>query len=175
MTLSSFHAAPRIGHLARTKRIIGYLAKMKHACIRFRVEQPGYSDLPIPVYDWSSSVYNDLKEILPTDAPTPLGNKVVTTHNTDASLMHDMLTGKSVTAILHFVNKTPVDWYSKKQATVETATYESVTWVFQSKTDATCLAIMSLSSTVQPYHMENYIHGISCCLSIVCERLLLQV
>ena len=39
--------------------------------------------------------------------------------------MHDMLTGKSVTAILHFVNKTPVDWYSKKQATVETATYGS--------------------------------------------------
>ena len=24
-----------------------------------------------------------------------------------------------------FVNKTPVDWYSKKQATVETATYDS--------------------------------------------------
>ena len=37
--------------------------------------------------------------------------------------------GKSSTGIftgcLHFVNKTPVDWYSKKQATVETATYGS--------------------------------------------------
>ena len=33
--------------------------------------------------------------------------------------------GKSLTGCLHFVNKTPVDWYSKKQATVETATYGS--------------------------------------------------
>ena len=39
--------------------------------------------------------------------------------------MHDVMTGKSLTGILHFVNKTPIDWYSKKQATVETATYGS--------------------------------------------------
>jgi hypothetical protein len=39
--------------------------------------------------------------------------------------MHDITSGKSVTSILHLVNKTPIDWYSKKQATVETATYGS--------------------------------------------------
>ena len=31
-----------------------------------------------------------------------------------------MLSGSSVTGILHFVNKCPIDWYSKKQGTVET-------------------------------------------------------
>ena len=36
-----------------------------------------------------------------------------------------MLTGRLVTGILHLVNKTPFDWHSKKQATVETATYGS--------------------------------------------------
>jgi hypothetical protein len=36
-----------------------------------------------------------------------------------------MLTGHSVTGILHLMNKTPIDWYSKKQATIETATYGS--------------------------------------------------
>ena len=35
------------------------------------------------------------------------------------------VTGKSATGILHLVNQTPVDWFSKKQATVETATYGS--------------------------------------------------
>ena len=40
-------------------------------------------------------------------------------------LMHDMLTGRSVTGILHFVNQTPFEWYAKKQSTVETATYGS--------------------------------------------------
>jgi len=37
--------------------------------------------------------------------------------------MHDLATGRSVTGILHLINQTPLDWYSKKQATVETATY----------------------------------------------------
>jgi hypothetical protein len=36
-----------------------------------------------------------------------------------------VLTGRSVTGILHLINGTPIDWYSKKQATVETATYGS--------------------------------------------------
>ena len=125
MSLSPYRIAPRIGHLDRAKRIVGYLAKIKHACIRFRTGAPDYSDLPIPVYDWSTSVYNNPKEVLPTDAPEPLGKTVVTTHYCDASLFHDMLTGKAVTATLHFVNQTPCDWFSKKQATVETATYGS--------------------------------------------------
>jgi hypothetical protein len=47
------------------------------------------------------------------------------THYVDADLMHDVVTGRSVTGILHMVNKTPIDWFSKKQVTVETATYGS--------------------------------------------------
>ena len=43
----------------------------------------------------------------------------------DDNLNHCLATGKTLTGCLHFVNKTPVDWYSKKQATVETATYGS--------------------------------------------------
>jgi hypothetical protein len=39
--------------------------------------------------------------------------------------MQDVTTGKSATEILHLINKTPLDWYSKKQAMVETATYGS--------------------------------------------------
>ena len=65
------------------------------------------------------------REVLPHDAPEPLGKPVVSVHYVDANLMHCMATGKSVTGILHFLNKTPIDWYSKKQATVETATYGS--------------------------------------------------
>ena len=52
--------------------------------------------------------------------PEPLGKAVVTT-TLDANLNHYLATGESLTGCLHFVNKTPVDWYSKKQATVETA------------------------------------------------------
>ncbi len=125
MTLSSFRVAPRKGHMERAKRMYGYLAKMRYACIRFRTEEPDYSDLPDFEYDWSKSVYGELNELIPKDAPEPLGKYVTLTHYVDANLMHDLATGRSVTGILHLINKTPLDWFSKKQATVETATYGS--------------------------------------------------
>jgi hypothetical protein len=43
----------------------------------------------------------------------------------DANLFHDMPSGWSVTAVLHFFNQTPIEWFSKKQATVETVMYSS--------------------------------------------------
>jgi hypothetical protein len=39
--------------------------------------------------------------------------------------MHDVTTGRYVTGILHLSNKTPIEWYSKKQAKVETVIYRS--------------------------------------------------
>ena len=76
-------------------------------------------------YNWDNTPYGDEKESLPTDAPTPLGKRVVLTHYFDANLMHDVLSGKAVTGCFHLVNKTPIMWYSKKQATSETTTYGS--------------------------------------------------
>ena len=43
----------------------------------------------------------------------------------DANLHHDIVTGRAVTGILHLLNGTLVDWYSKRQNTVEVATYGS--------------------------------------------------
>ena len=125
MTLSSFRSQPRQGHLDRAKRLHGCLCKFKDAVMRIRTDEPDYSDLPEKHYDWAHSVCGDGKELIPEDAPEPLGNFVTLTHCVDVNLCHDMLTGKSVTGALHFVNKTPIDWCSKKQATVETATHGS--------------------------------------------------
>ena len=125
MTMSSFRAAPREGHLERLKRICGYLSKFRTAVIRFRTEEPDYSDLPKHEYDWSRSVYRDSKYPQAEDAPEPKGKYVTTTTYKDANLYHDLMTGKACTAVLHFLNQTPIDWYTKKQATVETATYGS--------------------------------------------------
>ena len=83
------------------------------------------SHLPELNVDWTRSVYGDVKEEIPTDIPKPLGKEVILTTFIDANLYHDFITGRSVSAVLHFLNCTPVDWYSKRQATVETATYGS--------------------------------------------------
>ena len=81
--------------------------------------------MPPHQHDWSHTVYGEVSEVLPTDAPEPLGKSVVLTTCVDANLYHDWVTGRAVTGILHFVNQTPFEWYAKKQPMVETATYGS--------------------------------------------------
>ena len=96
---------------------------MQSYSIRFKTDQPDYSFLPGQDFDWTYSVYGDVHETLPDDMPEPLGKAIVTTTTMDANLNHFLATGKSLTGCLHCVNKPPVDWYSNKQATEETATY----------------------------------------------------
>ena len=104
-TMSRFRAAPRQGHMDRLKRIYSYAIRTKDYAIRFRTEQPDYSFLPDQDFDWTYSVYGDVHKILPDDMPEPLGEAVTTTTTMDANLNHCLAT--------------------KKQATVETATYGS--------------------------------------------------
>jgi hypothetical protein len=95
------------------------------AAIRYRTEEPDHSSCQEQVFSWAHTVYGNVKELVPEDIPKPLGKSVTLTSYVDANLFHDQITGRSVTGILHLINKTPFDWYSKRQATVETATFGS--------------------------------------------------
>jgi hypothetical protein len=159
VTMSSFRAAPRVGHLERVKRIYGYLARMSQAKVRVRTEEPDYSGLPNYEFDWSRTVYGAITEMLPDDAPEARGNWVTLSHFVDANLMHDMITGRSLTGILHLMNKTPIDWFSKKQATVEVATYGSEMVAMR-----TCIEqIVELRTTLRylgvPVRDKSYVFG----------------
>jgi len=125
MTMGRFRNAPREGHLERIKHMCGYLKKYKTGGIRFRTDMPEYGHLEEPTVDWANSVYGDVKEDIPDDMPEPKGKTVRLTCYVDANLMHDFITGRSATGILHLMNLTPIDWFSKRQDTVETATYGS--------------------------------------------------
>ena len=114
MSLSRFRAQPRKGHLDRAKRIVGYLLFLPDGAIRFRTGEPDFSALKDQEYDWTRSVYSGACEQIPHDIPKPLGEHGQTTHYVDANLHHDHATGKAVTAVLHFLNQTPIDAYSKR-------------------------------------------------------------
>ena len=114
MSLSRFRAQPRKGHLDRAKRIVGYLLFLPDGAIRFRIGEPDFSSLNDQEYDWTRSVYSGACEQIPHDIPKPLEEHVQTTHYVDANLHHDHATGKAVTAVLHFLNQTPIDAYSKR-------------------------------------------------------------
>jgi Reverse transcriptase (RNA-dependent DNA polymerase) len=125
MTMSSFCAMPHLRHMTHVKWMYGYLSKMKDSIIHIRTGEPDYSARPDQEFNWGKSVYGNVSEMLPSDAPKPLGKYITLTHYYDANLFHDIITGRSITSILHLINKTPLDWYSKKQTTIEMATYGS--------------------------------------------------
>jgi len=98
---------------------------MRHATIKIRTDAPDYSDVPVKMHAWEYSCYADAKEEIPLGAPKPKKKSVTMTSFFGANLYHDLISGKSVTGILHHFNKTPIDWYSKLQSTFETATFGS--------------------------------------------------
>jgi hypothetical protein len=126
-TLSTYRVAPRIGHMNRLKRMYGFLKRRPDGAICFRTGIPNHEATMKPVeYDWSQTVYGpNLHEELPTDMPEPKGHPVRISTYEDANLMHDLISGRSMTGILHLLNQTPIYWFSKKQGSVETATYGS--------------------------------------------------
>jgi hypothetical protein len=69
--------------------------RMKHAVIRFRTGELDYSDLPTQEYDWERSIYGNVTEDIPSDAPEPLAKFVTLTHYVNANLYHCMLTGST--------------------------------------------------------------------------------
>ena len=100
-------------------------AATKDAAIRFRTNIPDYKHLKSPEYDWSQSVYKGVEEDIPLNAPSPKGRTVRLSTFVDANLLHCRATGRSASGILHLINDTPIDWYFKKQNSVEAATYGS--------------------------------------------------
>ena len=145
-TMSSYRVAPRIGHLERLKRVYGYLKRNPSGAIRFRTRIPNHESVVTPVeYDWSSSIYGNVKEELPPDMPTPRGKAMRTSTYQDANLYHDLVTGRAMSGIIHFVNQTPIISYCKKQKTVETATYGSEFMVARHA----CEQIMDLRYTLR--------------------------
>ena len=158
-TMSRFRSAPRKGHLKRLQRIYGYVLKTKHYSTRYKTKEPDTSYLPNMKHYWSYTGYGNVQEIIPNNCPKHLGKSVATTTTLDANLLHCLATGASLTAYLHFCNQTPTDWYSKKQATVETATYGSDFVAAKTATEQ----IMDLSYTLRylgvPIKSKSHMFG----------------
>lgn len=124
MTMGGFRCQPRIGHINRLKRIFGFLKNYRSCSIKFRTEEPNYSKYKSNDRDWNY-VYGDIQEEVSNNMPKAKGKKVILTMFADANLYHDRLTGRSVTGLILMANKTPIDWFSKKQLSVKSATYNS--------------------------------------------------
>jgi Reverse transcriptase (RNA-dependent DNA polymerase) len=126
MTMSRFRVAPRVGHLELLGHIFGYLRKYPDGALRFHVDTPQHELRFTPSHaSWERSVYGEPFEEIPDNAPEPKGKAARQTLYVDANLEHCKVTGRSAMGGVFMVQGTIVGHFSRRQSTVETATYAS--------------------------------------------------
>jgi hypothetical protein len=123
--LSSHLANPREGHLEAAYNIFAYLNKQQHPPIVLDDKVIYMNEEAFVKSDWKESIYGDVKEEIPPNAPEPLGNPVTMTCFVDANHAGEHSTRRSQTGIIIYLNNAPIDWYSKRQNTVESSTFGS--------------------------------------------------
>ena len=122
--MSTHLALPREGHVQQVYHMFGYLKAKPKKTIAFDPAHPNIDESRFVKCDWHD-FYRGAKESIPGDMPEPRGN-VVTTHCfVDADHAGNKVTRRSQSGILLFVNRAVVQWYSKRQNTVETSTFGS--------------------------------------------------
>ena len=122
-SLSRFSSKPREGHLSRAIRILGYLKKYPSRGYKIDPREPpinGEFDRIVPDF---GNQYSDFEEEKDPKLPKAIMKELPITIYTDSNHGHDQVTGKSITGIIVLVGRTPVHWVSKRQASVQTATF----------------------------------------------------
>jgi hypothetical protein len=122
--LSQHLALPRIGHMEAVYHIFAYLSKHEKSSIIFDPTDPLPHTPTQAKVDWSS-FYSELSEELPPKMPEPLGCPVNMYTFVDANHAGNVVTRRSHTGILIFVQNSPIIWLSRRQNTVETSTFGS--------------------------------------------------
>lgn len=120
--LAAYTAAPRQGHFAALLHIFSYLNSHNRSKLVF---DDGYVSITDEVEAEWKNFYPEAKEEVPVNAPEPKGKPMQILAFIDADHAGDMLTRKSRTGVLLFLNRAPIVWYTKKQNTVETSTFGS--------------------------------------------------
>jgi hypothetical protein len=122
--LSRYLVSPREGHLQQVFHIFAYLKHHKRSRMVFDDSEPVFNESAFRDCDWSE-FYPDAAEAIPHNAPMERGKVVVTSCFVDSDHAGCRVTRRSHTGVILFVNKAPIQWYSKRQNTVETSTFGS--------------------------------------------------
>jgi len=124
--LSQYQASPRVGHLETLYHVFAYLKN--HLDMGRVAYDPSTPIIDESVFvgnaDWKD-FYGDVEEEKPPKMPVPRGNPVIISAFVDANHAGNVVTRRSHTGIIIYVQNAPVMWYSKRQNTVEAATFGS--------------------------------------------------
>jgi hypothetical protein len=124
--LSSHLALPREGYLVGAFHVFAYTLKRNTMPEWFLIRHIlSLTRAPSRHMTGRIYFYGDVKEVIPPNAPDPLGKEVVIRCFVDAYHAGDKLSRRSRTGFIIFVNGAPIVWYSKQHATIKTNTFGS--------------------------------------------------
>jgi hypothetical protein len=126
-TLSQYLASPREGHLEAVYHVFAYLKTHNKFSIVFdpkdvKLDEGAFAAADLKAWE---EFYGNVCEELPRNMPEPRGNAVDITCFVDANHAGNLVTRRSHTGVLIFVQNAPIIWYSKKQNTVESSSFGS--------------------------------------------------
>ena len=125
--MSSHLALPREGHLKEVYHIFAYLKAHPNAEMVFDPTPVEVDRGQFERQDWSYSAYGheSLTEELPPNMPAPRGQSMTMRVFVDADHAGDLITRRSRTGFIVFLNGAPIYWSSKRQNSCETSTFGS--------------------------------------------------
>lgn len=130
--LAAYSVAPRIGHFNAMLHIFAFLKL--HPRSRLVFDETYVPVEQGPMEDFSE-FYPDAIEEIPPNAPEPRGKAVQMIAFADSDHAGDLLTRRSRTGVLIFLNRSPILWYSKKQSSIETSTFGAEFMALKTATD----------------------------------------
>jgi hypothetical protein len=121
--LSTHLFLPREGHLEAVFRVFEYLGINHNARVVF---DPTYPSVDMGTFiktDWKS-MYGDVEEIIPSDAPASRGKEVDLRLFVDSDHAGERFTRCSRNGFVIYLNMAPIVWFSERQPTVESSVFE---------------------------------------------------
>jgi hypothetical protein len=124
--LSQYQANPRVGHLEALYHVFAYMkSHLDIGRVAFDPKTPVVDESAFNNgADWKE-FYREVQEELPPKMPKPRGQRVTISAFVDANHARNKVTRCLHTGIIIYVQNAPILWYSKRQNTVEAATFGS--------------------------------------------------
>ena len=124
LLLSSHLSMPRKVHMEALMGMLVYLDKAYgETIIVYHIIPKVNTSMEIET-NWLKSIYGkDNQKKTTANTPEPLGKPMLVNVFVYTNQPEENLIYRSHTGILNYVNNTPIDWFSKRQNTVETSTF----------------------------------------------------
>ena len=124
-SMASMMAMPRQGHLDQLLHMFAYLKMNHNGVLVLDPTVPIINESSFVREDWSAAAYGECKEEIPSNIPEPRGLGMTMRAFVDSDHAGDVVTRRSRTGFVVFLNCAPIYWFSKKQTSVETSSFGS--------------------------------------------------